>query len=107
MEGGMTMKRYFGLVFIALAAVLSSGAVYGQNVPREVIAEGIVPEEWGTLRGVMAVPGDVKIAVPGAGDARLFFEDSNGTIRTVVLFPNRENPRLYLEGGAIVIRRSK
>jgi hypothetical protein len=107
MEGGMTMKQYFGLVIIALAAVLSSGAVYGQDTPREVIAEGIVPEEWGTLRGVMAIPGDVKIAVPGAGDARLFFEDSNGTIRTVVLFPDRSNPRLFLEGGAIVIRRNK
>jgi hypothetical protein len=107
MEGGMTMKQYFGLVIITLAVVLCSGAVYSQDIPREVIAEGIVPEEWGTLRGVMAIPGDVKIAVPGAGDARLFFEDSNGTIRTVVLFPNRENPRLYLEGGAIVIRRSK
>jgi hypothetical protein len=91
------MKRYFAWLIIALAIVLSSGAVFGQDKPREVIAEGIVPEEWGTLRGV--------IAVPGSGDARLFFEDSNGTVRTLILFPSREKPRLFLEGSAIVIKR--
>ena len=93
------MKRYFPWLIIALAVALSSGAVYGQDKPREVIAEGIVPEEWGTLRGV--------ITIPLSEDARLFFEDSNGTVRTVVLFPGREKPRLFLEGGAIVIKRSK
>ena len=101
------MKRYFGLVIIALAVVLSSGAVYGQDIPREVVAEGIVPEEWGTLRGVITLPWIMNTAVPGGGDVRLFFEDSNGTVRTVVLFPNREKPRLFMEGGAIVIRRNK
>ena len=101
------MKRYFGLVIIALAVVLSSATVYGQDIPREVVAEGIVPEEWGILRAVITLPGILNSAVPGAGDVRLFFEDSNGTVRTVVLFPNREKPRLYLEGGAIVIRRVK
>ncbi len=87
------------VVIIALTVVLSSGAVYGQDKPREIIAEGMVPEEWGTLRGV--------IAIPLSQDARLFFEDSDGTIRTVVLFPGKEKPRLFLEGGAIVIRRNK
>lgn len=102
------MKRYFVWLIIAMAVVLSSGAVYGQNIPREVIVEGIVPEEWGTLRAVMAIPaGGMNTALPGGGDARLFFEDIEGTVRTVVLFPGREKPRLFLEGGAIVIKRSK
>jgi hypothetical protein len=100
------MNRYF-IWLIALVIVLYSGAVYSQDQPREIIAEGIVPEEWGTLRGVIAVPGSMNVAVPGGGDARLFFEDSNGTVRTVVLFPGRDKPRLFLEGGAIVIKRSK
>ena len=101
------MNRYFIWLIIALVVVLSSGAVYSQDQPREIIAEGIVPEEWGTLRGVIAVPGSVNVAVPGGGDARLFFEDSDGTVRTVVLFPSREKPRLFIEGGAIVIKRSR
>jgi hypothetical protein len=101
------MKRYFRLATILLVIIISSEAVYGQGIPREVIAEGIVPEEWGALRGVIVLPVILNTAVPGAGDVRLFFEDSSGTIRTVVLFPTRENPRLFLEGGAIVIKRNK
>ncbi|OHE17768.1 MAG: hypothetical protein A2X96_06420 [Syntrophobacterales bacterium GWC2_56_13] len=90
------MKRYFGWLIIALAVVLSSGAVYGQENPRE--ARGLVPAEWGTLQSVTR--GDSEY-----DNTRLFFEDSKGTVRMVILYhvPGRQ----WTIGDTIVINRSK
>jgi hypothetical protein len=91
------MKRYFGWLIITLVVVLSSGAAYSQDKIKERIVNGMIPSEWGSLHGVTAY---------GDG-ARLFFMDSKGTIRTVLLNLNtfdKSAPRLEK---AFVVNRSK
>jgi len=93
------MKKYFGMLLIAIAVVFSSVAVYGADSPKEIIVQGIVPKEWGTLRYVEPFkPGDQY-------HKRLYFEDSEGTIRTVGLFLYKNGYKVGEK--AIVIKRAK
>lgn len=71
------MKQYLRVLIITMTIVLFSVVAYGADKPAEVIANGIVPAEWGTLRS--ATQGEAGY------EARLFFEDKNGTVRMVVL----------------------
>lgn len=91
------MKKYFGVLLITIAVVFSSVAAYG--APKEIVVKSIVPKEWGTLRYVEPfTPGDQY-------HKRLYFEDSEGTIRTIGLFLYKNG---YKVGDkVIVIRRGK
>jgi hypothetical protein len=97
------MKRYFEGVIIALAVVLSSGAAYGEDTPKEFIVKGTIPAVWGTLRSVTS-----------AGvtyNKELFFEDDKGTVRVVTLRKDLRGDDKWTvlgEGdGVPVIKRSK
>lgn len=70
------MKRFIKGLIIALVIVLSYGFVYGQDEPLQVIAKGIVPAEWGSLRFVLP---------KSANTMQLFFEDVRGIIRIVTI----------------------
>jgi len=70
------MKRFIRGLIIALVIVLSYGVVYGQDEPLQVIAKGIVPSEWGSLKFVLP---------KSANTMQLFFEDVRGIIRIVTI----------------------
>jgi len=74
------MKNIFGLLIIATAMMFLPVVVYSADAPKEIMVQGFVPKEWGTLRYVEPFkPGDQY-------HKKLYFEDSNGTVRMVGLF---------------------
>jgi hypothetical protein len=79
------MKKYFGVLFIALAVAVSSGVARGEGKTNEVkkevaekIAGVVFPASWGTLRSAQMI--DTRY-----GTRNLYFEDAKGNIRIVYL----------------------
>lgn len=98
------MKRFFGAVIIALAVIISSGAVYGQDKLTEEPVIGTIPASWGNLRS--AVLGDSSTFKT---TRQFFFEDSKGDIRVVTLVSQVSGKtvisKLYTD--PLIIKRNK
>jgi hypothetical protein len=74
------MKNLFCVPMVVMIVTITALSGYASELPQEITARGIVPKEWGTLKFVEPFkPGDQY-------HKRLYFEDSEGTVRMVGLF---------------------
>jgi hypothetical protein len=92
------MKKYLWVLIIAIAVILLSVAVYSASAPKEMVVDGFVPKDWGTLKHVEPFkPGDQY-------HKKLYFEDENGNIRMIGLFLCKNGFKIGER--VVVIRRS-